>query len=115
MTHKFNCDDKAPSWRGGAFPKGVDMEDNLYRFPSNKRAEAETIGAQLRKLSEETAEANAAFNDGESPARIIEETWDVIQAAEGVLRKFGPLAVMKGFAMVVLKGCARGDYRNGKA
>ena len=86
------------------------MEERLYRFPSNKRAEAETIDAQLRKLSEETAEANAAFNDGESPARIIEETWDVIQAAEGVLRKFGVPAVMMGYAYVQAKSIERGDY-----
>ena len=86
-----------------------------YRFPKNNRAAAQTLGAQLGKVAEETAEAVAAFNDGEKDARIIEELWDVIQAAEGALRKFGPLAVMKGFAMVVLKGCARGDYRNGKA
>lgn len=91
------------------------MEERLYRFPSNKRAEAEALGAQLGKLAEETAEAVAAYDDGECPARIIEETWDVIQAAEGVLRKFGPPAVMKGFAMVLLKSIARGDYRNGKA
>ena len=86
------------------------MKDTLYRFPSNKRAEAETLGAQLGKLAEETAEAVAAYNNGESPARIIEETWDVIQAAEGVLRKFGILAVMMGLAFVKAKSIERGDY-----
>ena len=86
------------------------MKDSLYRFPSNNRAEAETLGAQLGKLAEETAEAVAAYNDGECPARIIEEVWDVIQAAEGVLRKFGPPAVTMGLAFVKAKSIERGDY-----
>lgn len=81
-----------------------------YRFPENQRAAAQTLGAQLGKLAEETAEAVAAFNDGESPARIIEETWDVIQAAEGVLRKFGVPAVMMGYVFVQAKSIERGDY-----
>lgn len=85
----------------------------VYRFPENQRAAAQTLGAQLGKLAEETAEAVAAFDDGEGNARIIEELWDVIQAAEGALRKFGPLAVLKGLVRVKLKSHRRGDYREG--
>ena len=83
----------------------------IYRFPANRRAEAATLAGQLRKLLEETREALEAYEGKEGEERIIEELWDVIQAAEGALRKFPLLAVIKGLAMVKIKSRQRGDYR----
>lgn len=85
----------------------------MYRFPENQRAAAQTLGAQLGKLAEETAEAVAAYDDGEGRMRVIEELWDVIQAAEGALRKFSMIYVLKGLALVKIKSHRRGDYRKG--
>ena len=85
----------------------------MNRFPDNQKAAAQSLGAQLGKVTEETREAVAAYDDGEGSARVIEELWDVIQAAEGALRKFGPLAVLKGLVRVKLKCFARGDYMKG--
>ena len=85
----------------------------VYRFPENQRAAAETLGAQLGKLAEETAEAVAAYDDGEGSARVIEEVWDVIQAAEGALRKFSPTLVVMGLVRVKMKSHRRGDYTKG--
>lgn len=84
---------------------------SVYRFPANKRAEAATLAGQLRKLLEECFEVLEAYEDNEGDVRIIEELWDVIQAAEGALRKFPLLAVLKGLAMVKIKSRQRGDYR----
>lgn len=86
------------------------MRKSLYRFPSNKRAESASLCDQIIKLHEETNEVSRAFLDDESDARIIEETWDVIQAAEGVLRKFPIHKVVFGFFLVLFKSRRRGDY-----
>ena len=86
------------------------MRKSLYRFPSNKRAECASLCDQIIKLHEETNEVSRAFLDDESDARIIEETWDVIQTAEGILRKFPTWMVAIGFARVKLKSWHRGDY-----
>lgn len=85
----------------------------MYLFPENQRAAAQTLGAQLGKLAEETAEAVAAYDDGEGSARVIEELWDVIQAAEGALRKFKKIDVCFGMIRVAVKCSMRGDYRKG--
>ena len=85
----------------------------MYLFPENQRAAAHTLGAQLGKLAEETAEAVAAYDEREGSARIVEELWDVIQAAEGALRKFSFGIVLNGLASVTLKSYRRGDYREG--
>lgn len=86
---------------------------SIYRFRPNRRAEAETLGAQLGKVAEETREAVAAFDGAEGDDRIIEELWDVIQAAEGALRKFHPARVSLGLVYVVFKSIMRGDYMKG--
>lgn len=85
----------------------------VYRFPENQRAAAQTLGAQLGKVAEETREAVAAFDGAEGDDRIIEELWDVIQAAEGALRKFHPARVSLGLVYVVFKSIMRGDYMKG--
>ena len=83
----------------------------LYRFPENKRAARASFGDQLNKLSEELTEVCDAFIDGEPDSRVIEELWDVIQAAEGMLRKFAYSAVLKGLVFVRKKSRERGDYQ----
>ena len=86
------------------------MEDSLYRFPENKQAENSCLLDQLCKLHEEALEAKLAYLTNEGSARIIEELWDAIQAAEGALRKF-PLQDVKESRAFVLDKCQqRGDY-----
>lgn len=86
------------------------MDEGVYRFPANQRAAESTLANQLRKVNEEAAEASQAFLMMEGQARIIEELWDVIQAAEGALRMFPLWHVEKGRAFVVEKSQLRGDY-----
>lgn len=83
----------------------------MYRFEENKRAVRASFGDQLNKLSEELTEVCDAFIDGEPDSRVIEELWDVIQAAEGCLRKFAYSAVLKGLIFVRKKSRERGDYQ----
>ena len=83
---------------------------DVYRFPENKRAKANDLLEQLRYVRLEANEAIAAALGDEGDDRIVEETWDVIQTAEGVLRKFTLWKVIKGLALVKLKSLHRGDY-----
>lgn len=81
-----------------------------YRFPANRRAGKASLGAQVDKVYEETCEALAAVSLKEGDDRVIEELWDVIHAAEGALRKFPIIKVVKGLARVKVKNRQRGDY-----
>ena len=85
------------------------MKD-VFRFPPNRRARQTALLDQLHYAKAEAEEAIEAEERGEGADRVIEETWDVIQAAEGVLRKFTLVQVVKGFARVKLKSLHRGDY-----
>lgn len=62
---------------------------SIYRFPSTKWDEMDDyngISEQVHVVAEECGElASALRKDG--PQRLAEETWDVIHAAEGVLRR----------------------------
>lgn len=86
---------------------------DVYRFPSNLRARKTTLADQADYIIDEAYEAYDAlfFNEGDD--RIIEETWDVIQAAEGLLRKFPLWKVIVGLARVKIKSLKRGDYEVG--
>lgn len=79
----------------------------VYRFPANKRAEEATLPEQIKKLMEEVAEVSDAYlhKDG----TILEETWDVIYAAEGILRKFPTDEVERAKEYVRTKAVSRGD------
>lgn len=81
-----------------------------YRFHENNRAKATDLEGQVKYVLMEACEIADAYMDGEGPDRIIEETWDTIQAAEGVLRKFPLSKVLVGLAYVKLKSLHRGDY-----
>ena len=83
---------------------------DMYRFPANRRAAKTTILEQIRYVEAEAQEMLQAFVEGEGDDRVIEECWDTIQSAEGVLRKFPRLKVVVGWARVKLKSLHRGDY-----
>lgn len=82
----------------------------MYRFEENKRAARASLDEQIYKLFEEVLEVMVAYRDGEPDSRVIEELWDVIQAAEGCLRKFDDNAVSEGLRFVLAKSRERGDY-----
>lgn len=91
-------------------------EDPMYRFPPNRRASDATLRAQVLKVQEEArelAEACDAATDSYGRDHAVEEAWDVIQAAEGVIRKLAGMGASAeaGLAYVYLKDKARGDYR----
>lgn len=81
-----------------------------YQFPANKRAEANWVWEQLDKVIEEAEEAARAYHYREGSDRVIEETWDVIAAAEGVLRNYKLRDVLVGKAKVLIKNRRRGDW-----
>lgn len=83
---------------------------SVYRFPSNANAAAGDMDTQLGKAFEELHEIARAYFMGEGPARVIEEAWDLMQVAEGILRKYDPEQVESGRLFVLDKCTARGDY-----
>ena len=86
-----------------------DLEERLYRFPENLKAKENTYSNQLSKIEEECEEvAEAWVDDGDG--RVIEELWDLIQAAEGMLRKYPAEKVWAGRSLVISKCEDRGDY-----
>lgn len=99
-----DCDKACEHWALQTMPAGV------YRFPENQRAEALTLCEQLEYLRGEAKEAVYAWYEGEGPERVIEELWDVVQTAEGALRKFAYPDVVAGYYLVKDKCEERGDY-----
>lgn len=81
-----------------------------YRFPLNRRAKKLSLTNQVGYIEGELEEVKTAILRIEGDSRVIEELWDVIQAAEGALRKFPLIDVIKGLARVKLKSLHRGDY-----
>lgn len=86
-------------------------EKTFYRFPPNKRAEDARLHEQILYMAGEADEAIQAIIKCEGDDRVIEETLDVIQCAEGILRKFDFWRVLQGWAKVKIKCRQRGDYR----
>lgn len=84
---------------------------NLYHFPACIQAEQETIENQVRKVEEEADELwNEIARCPRDDARILEETWDVIHACEGVLRKYAIHDVYNAMKAVEAKNQERGYY-----
>lgn len=83
--------------------------ESPYRFPANRQAEKTVPLDQYGKIIEEADELADALveQDAEHACR---EAWDVIQAAEGILRKFPEEAVRIAHAAVMLRCSRRGDY-----
>lgn len=80
-----------------------------YRFPPNSQAAECTLYEQMDKVCEEVAELDEATRSGDA-AHVCREAWDVIQAVEGILRRFPEAVVERARADVVLRCSRRGDY-----
>lgn len=87
------------------------MTERFYRFPPNRRAEDASLRQQISYMRGEVDEVMQAHLEDEGDARVIEETMDVIQCAEGILRRYSIWAVLAGCARVKIKCFWRGDYR----
>ena len=85
------------------------MRERFF-FPENKKAKRLSAKEQAQKVLEEAHEVAQAIENDEGDTRIIEETWDCIQACEGILRKYGFMRVLGVRAMVKVKCARRGDY-----
>lgn len=88
-----------------------------FNFPPNISAEGCTIGEQCRKIHEEAGEVLEGLGmlEGGSKSDAFEiaflmEVIDVMQACEGVLRKFSPGLTHRAFLEVLKKCERRGDY-----
>lgn len=83
--------------------------ESPYRFPANRQASELCVLDQIDKVLEEADELADALHDGDDE-HACREAWDVIQAAEGVLRKMPEEAVRLAHAAVMLRCSRRGDY-----
>lgn len=81
-----------------------------YQFPPNRRATDADICTQAKYTAYEAKELETVVCSGESDICIIKQAWDVIQSAEGVLRKF-PEDLVAAVQEAVYRNCkAKGDY-----
>ena len=84
---------------------------SLYRFPKCSKASHNPESTQIVKVLEEVYELAEAHNeDCFDSWSILEETWDVIHAAEGVLRKYTKEQVEAAREAVEVKNRNRGYY-----
>lgn len=87
-----------------------DTTEFRYQFPPNKRATDADICTQTIYTADEAKELESVVCSGESDIHIIKQAWDVIQSAEGVLRKY-PDDLVAAVQEAVYKNCkAKGDY-----
>lgn len=81
-----------------------------YQFPPNRRATDADLITQVGYTSKEAKELETVVCSGESDICIIKQAWDVIQSAEGVLRKYSD-DLVAAVQEAVYKNCkAKGDY-----
>lgn len=81
-----------------------------YQFPPNRRATDAEIYMQAGYTANEAEELETVVCSGESDIRIIKQAWDVIQSAEGVLRKYSD-DLVASVQEAVYRSCkAKGDY-----
>lgn len=81
-----------------------------YQFPPNRRAADADIHAQAGYTAKQAKELETVVCSGESDICVIKQAWDVIQSAEGVLRKYSD-DLVASVQEAVYKNCkARGDY-----
>lgn len=83
--------------------------ESQYRFPPNKQAAGLDAASQLDKVLEEADELADALHEGDAD-HACREAWDVIQAAEGILRRCPEAVVERARADVMLRCSRRGDY-----
>ena len=84
-------------------------EESPYRFPANRQSAELDASSQLDKVFEEADELADALHEGDAD-HACREAWDVIQAAEGILRKMPEAVVRRAHADVMLRCSRRGDY-----
>lgn len=84
--------------------------EELFRFPENLQARMLDSSVQAAKVMEESEELSSAIDKAEGEFRSCCEAWDVIQAAEGILRKHSEDMVRLSHAEVMLRCSRRGDY-----
>lgn len=87
------------------------MAGMIMNFPENTRAVPQSLLEQAMAVEDEARELLAAIIAGEPRERILEECWDVVQAAEGVLRKFPVQEAAAARDFVEDKCRRRGNYR----
>ena len=81
-----------------------------YAFPPNRRAAEVELVIQATYTKDEARELECLACSGETDICIIKQAWDVIQSAEGVLRKF-PEDLVAAVQEAVYRNCrAKGDY-----
>ncbi len=81
-----------------------------YQFPSNRRAADADLVTQAVYTKKEANELEHAVCSGETDICVIKQAWDVIQSAEGVLRKY-PDDLVAAVQEAVYRNCkAKGDY-----
>lgn len=81
-----------------------------YQFPPNRRATDADIYTQAGYTAEQAKELETVVCFGESDICVIKQAWDVIQSAEGVLRKYSD-DLVASVQEAVYKNCkAKGDY-----
>lgn len=84
----------------------------FYQFKANKRAAEATLGQQVEKLVEEAEEVVEEYRrEPFGTDDLLVETWDVIFAAEGILRKFDKDQVQQARDRVVAKAKRRDDFQ----
>lgn len=81
----------------------------MYWFPKNKQAAMNKPLEQAQKVREEAKELEQAIKEGDTD-HILREAWDVIQAAEGVLRYFTADIIEMSWQNVFQRCGDRGDY-----
>lgn len=81
-----------------------------YQFPPNKWATDADIYTQAGYTAKEAKELETVVCFGASDINIIKQAWDVIQSAEGVLRKFND-DLVAAIQEAVYQNCkAKGGY-----
>lgn len=81
-----------------------------YQFPPNRRAAETDIYTQAGYTAMEAKELETVVYSGESDIHTIKQAWDVIQSAEGVLRKYSDNFVAAVQEAVYLNCKAKEDY-----
>lgn len=85
------------------------FQEYRYNFPSNRRAEEGSRVDQLEKIEEESGEVFEAFYASNEIMQVA-ELFDLICAAENMLRKYDEELVCEEYKHCLNKGTQRGDW-----
>lgn len=89
-----------------------------FNFPLNNRAKKTTLHEQHKKVAEEFKEigfelyknSKERIDTDIDTDRVLQETLDLIHAAEGILRKFSWYEIQGAYKTVLDNNNAKGDY-----